>query len=313
MTFEHYIITRFNLPIFQPKLGGKVYTSCSEEYLHYRFDLFEKYCMPSIINQTCQNFKWLVLFDSHTPELYKIRAAQWHDSYPNLVPCYLDMDDYKEIPQDYLDLCKDYESKVERKYQNKRYDLADFDKERPLRLITPLFILDSIKKCSNKTPDFYITTRIDNDDAFHKDMIATVQQKFLSDQKGIVYDFVYTYKYILNEGIAYRYSLRNGHFITLVEPTKKIFQSAIYWNHLYIENFVEVKHFYQEPLQTELIHGNNVVNDFTEITCKGLWYALLHFRPINFGYKKIHLSIYRFMRIYISVYKSSLLKRIHHA
>lgn len=310
MTFEHYIITRFNLPIFQPKVKGKKYTSCSEEYLNYRFQLFEKYCLPSIKNQSCQNFKWLVLFDDNTPEPFKIRASQWQKDYSNLVPCYLNMDDYKNIPQEYLDLCKDYETKVDRKYQGKRYDLADFEQERPLRLITPLFIKDAIKKCSNKEPDYYITTRIDNDDAFHRDMIATVQKIFIKEPKSVVYDFVYTYKYILNEGIAYRYPLENGHFISLVEPSNKIFQSAIYWNHLYIENFVEVKHFYQEPLQTELIHGSNVVNDFTQITLSGLLYALFHFRPRLFGYSKIHLSAYRFLRVFGSVLKNKLKSKI---
>ena len=310
MTFEHYIITRFNLPIFQPKVGGRTFTSCSEEYLQYRFQLFERYCMPSIRNQSCQNFKWLVLFDMSTPEPYKQKAALWHKEYNNFIPCYLNMEDYTEIPQEYVDLCSDYESKVERKYQNIRYDLAGFEQERPLRLVTPLFIKDAIKRCSDKTPDFYITTRIDNDDAFHKDMIAIVQQKFQQDQKTIAYDFVNTYKYILNEGIVYRYSLENGHFLSLVESSEKLFQSAIYWNHLYIENFVEVKHFYQEPLQTELIHGSNVVNDFTQITLGGLLYALFHFRPRLFGYSKIHLSAYRFLRVFGSVLKNKLKSKI---
>lgn len=313
MTFEHYIITRFNLPIFQPKVGGRTFTSCSEEYLQYRFQLFERYCMPSVINQSCQNFKWLVLFDVNTPEPYKQKAALWHKEYHNFIPCYLNMEDYTDIPKEYIDLCSDYESKVERKYQNIRYDLADFEQERPLRLVTPLFIKDAIKKCSDKTPDFYITTRIDNDDAFHKDMIAIVQQKFLKDQKTVAYDFVNTYKYILNEGIVYRYSLRNGHFLSLVESSKKLFQSAIYWNHLYIENFVDVQHFSQEPLQTELIHGSNVVNDFTQITCKGLIYSLFHFRSKNFGYKNIHLSANHFLRVLGYICKISLKGLISHA
>lgn len=306
MTFEHYIITRFNLPIFQPKVEGKILTSCSEDYLQYRFDLFERYCMPSIINQTCQNFKWLVLFDNKTPDVFKNKVSQWHSEYPNLIPCYLNTDNYQSIPIEYLELCNKYESIVENKYNGKRYDLATFEQERPLRLITPLFIKDAIKQCSDKIPDYYITTRIDNDDAFHKDMIAIVQQKFLADPKPVVFDFVYTYKYILNEGIVYRYPLKNGHFISLVESSEKPFQSAIYWNHLYIESFVEVEHIYQQPLQTELIHGNNVVNDFTELTIRGMIYAVLHFRMRDFGYSGTRISYARTFRILAFLIKKKL-------
>lgn len=307
MTFEHYIITRFNLPIFQPKVNGIEYSSCSEEYLQYRFDLFEKYCMPSIINQTCQNFKWLVLFDARTPMLFKKRITIWHERYDRLIPCYLNMEDYQEVPQEYIDLCAEYESQVDDVYGSKRYDLATFEQERPLRLVTPLFIKESIRKCSSSNPDYYITTRIDNDDAFHKDMIATIQSRFREDHRPVVYDFVYTYKFILNERIVYRYPLKNGHFISLVESSKELFKSALYWNHLYAETFAEVKHFFQAPLQIELIHGNNVVNDFTEISCWGLLYSLMHFRPKNFAYNGIRLSFYYYLRVFFSIVKRSLL------
>lgn len=309
MTFEHYILTRFNLPIFQPKLDGHKTTSCDMGYLSYRFDLFERYCMPSIVQQSCQNFKWLVLFDVNTPGPFKERAAQWHDSYPNLIPCYLDMENYKDIPNEYLELCKDYESKVENRYGDKRYDLADFEKERPLRLITPLFIKDIIKRCSDKTPDFYVTTRIDNDDAFHRDMVKLIQEKVKADQRPVIYDFVNTYKWILDKGFAYLYPLPNGHFISLVESADKPFQSALYWNHLYIELFVNVHHFYQAPLQTELIHGNNVVNDFTQITCKGMWYAFRNFKRSNFGYQQLHFSFLNFLRVFGYVAKENLFKK----
>lgn len=298
MTFEHYILTRFNLPIFQPKVKGRETTSCDESYLSYRFNLFEQYCMPSIVQQSCQNFKWLVLFDIRTPDKFKQWASHWQDIYPNLIPCYLDMASYKEIPNAYFDLCKDYETKVENRYGDIRYDLADFEKERPLRLVTPLFIKNAIKRCSNTTPDFYVTTRIDNDDAFHHDMVKIIQQKVILEQREVVYDFVYTYKWILNEGFAYRYHLPNGHFITFVEKSDKPFQSVLFWNHLYIELFADVQHFYQAPLQTELIHGNNVVNDFTQITCGGMLYALWHFKQSDFGYKNVHFSFSHFLKVF---------------
>ena len=296
MTFEHYIVTRFNLPIFQAKVGGASSNSCDKNYLRYRFELFERYCMPSIMNQTCQNFKWFVLFDTNTPQEFKDRVWNLHANYQNLIPCFLNLDDYSSISQEYEDLCTEYDTIVKKYYPSRSLDL-DVDRERGLRKVTPQFVLDAIKQCSANTPDYYLTTRIDNDDAFHKDFVKTVQERFIQNPKHVVYDYVYSYKYILNEGIVYRYPLQNGHFLTLAEPTSKLFQSILYWNHLYIDKFVEVEHIYQQPLQTELIHGNNVVNDFTELSISGLIYAFCHFRQSDFGYDKVYRSWGRFLRV----------------
>lgn len=300
MTFEHYILTRFNLSFFE----GVDQASCSHEYLQYRFELFEKYCMPSMMGQTCQNFKWLVLFDINTPDEFKERISQYHEVYANLIPCYLDMEKYRKIPDEYKCLCDDYDTTVHTCFPTHPYDLKA---ERQMRLILPLFIMDSIKACSNNSPDFYITTRIDNDDAFHKDMVKNIQQRFYTLPRKTVYDFVYTYKYILSEGVVYRYPLPNGHFITLVESAGDVFQSVLYGNHLYVDKFFPIEHIYQEPLQTELVHGKNVVNDFTEITIKGMLYAFFHFRPRNFGYHRMFLSPLKCLHILLFLIKQKLL------
>ena len=298
-------MTRFNLPIFQAKVGGASSKSCDKSYLQYRFELFEKYCMPSIINQTSQNFKWIVLFDANTPQEFKDRVWNLHANYQNLIPCFLNLEDYSSISQEYQDLCHEYDTIVNKYYPSRSLDL-DVDRERVLRKVTPQFVMDSIKKCSEEQPDYYITTRIDNDDAFHKDFVKTVQERFVQNPKHVVYDYVYSYKYILNEGVVYRYPLQNGHFLTLAEPTDKLFQSILYWNHLYIDKFIEVEHIYQQPLQAELIHGNNVVNDFTDLSIRGMIYALLHFRMKNFGYSGTHISYARTLRILAFLIKKNL-------
>lgn len=304
MTFEHYILTRFNLSFFE----GVKKAPCSHEYLEYRFDLFEKYCMPSIMGQTCQNFKWLVLFDIHTPDEFKERIARYHSAYSNFIPCYLDTRKYVDIPSEYKSLCESYENTINTNFPSHPYKLTD---EREMRWIMPLFLMDAIKGCSSRTPDFYVTTRIDNDDAFHKDMVKNIQQRIKNSPRKVVFDFVYTYKYILYKGIVYRYELQNGHFITLVEPSKDLFQSVLYGNHLFVDNFFPVEHIYQEPLQTELIHGKNVVNDFTEISDKGMLYALFHFRRSNFGYKKTYLSFIHWLHIFGSLIKQKIINHRH--
>lgn len=67
---QHFILTRFNLLIFNKNKEGKKVRTI--KWLEHRFMLFEKYCLPSVKNQTCQDFQWIVLFDSSTPERFAV-------------------------------------------------------------------------------------------------------------------------------------------------------------------------------------------------------------------------------------------------
>lgn len=85
---RHFILTRFNLLLWQQdKEGQKVRTI---KWLEHRFLLFEKYCLPSIKNQTCQDFEWIVLFDSTTPERFKERIISYQKDCPQFLPVYVE-------------------------------------------------------------------------------------------------------------------------------------------------------------------------------------------------------------------------------
>ncbi|MGC4021813.1 MAG: glycosyltransferase [Cyclobacteriaceae bacterium] len=65
MNFYHVLITQFNLRNF-PKSSN----ASNEQWLNWtrnRIELFKKYCLPSVVNQTTRNFKWLIYFDTATP------------------------------------------------------------------------------------------------------------------------------------------------------------------------------------------------------------------------------------------------------
>ena len=61
MIIKHYILTRFNL--CGRNRDKSKQSTLTKEWLHHRIKLFETYCLPSIKQQTNQNFKWLILFD----------------------------------------------------------------------------------------------------------------------------------------------------------------------------------------------------------------------------------------------------------
>lgn len=85
---HHFLLTRFNLLLWtKDKAGHKERTA---EWLEHRFALFERYCLPSIMAQTCPEFEWIVLFDSSTPQWFRGRIAEWQKECPQLKPVFVE-------------------------------------------------------------------------------------------------------------------------------------------------------------------------------------------------------------------------------
>lgn len=70
--FSHFLITRFNLNLYErDKHAAPTRTA---RWLEHRFEVFERYCLPSVAAQTATDFRWLCLFDAATPEPYRRHA-----------------------------------------------------------------------------------------------------------------------------------------------------------------------------------------------------------------------------------------------
>lgn len=61
---DHVLLTRFNLP----SKGYESLIRSQEGWLRGRMGLFERYCLPSIRNQSDKNFKWIIYFDPESPK-----------------------------------------------------------------------------------------------------------------------------------------------------------------------------------------------------------------------------------------------------
>lgn len=133
--FKHILITRFNLPKrWNSDKNGK--TILDTIWLKNRFELFENFCLPSIIGQSSTNFEWWVYFDRETEIAYK-------------------------------ELIEKNETKhtfFKAKYV-KSYD--DFIVNMPIEIH---------KYSIRNNIDWLITTRLDNDDMLAKDTIAILQK-----------------------------------------------------------------------------------------------------------------------------------------
>lgn len=112
MNFKHYILTRFNINIsflnnkfpFKDPNNPPNMRILDEDYLEERFNLFEKYTLPSIKKQSNQNFKWIILFHKRTPNKFLNRIKELKKVY-NFVDLYLD--DHDSF--NFSDYCKKHE------------------------------------------------------------------------------------------------------------------------------------------------------------------------------------------------------------
>ena len=288
MLFKHYIITRFNLRLFPKRTNGELVKNNDEYYLAKRLALFEKYCYPSVKKQTNQNFRWFLLMDIETPDVIKERIRILENNYKNLRVLFLDSDRYNSFDDwqsDDILYYNEYARIVNiPEYSNIQYGtkLQCF--------VMPRFIKDMILSESEEKADFYLTTRIDNDDAFHCDMVETVQKLFLKDRKCCMYNFLYGYQYNAESNIVQKYYYKNNHFTTLVENKIDTLKSVYYWDHRFVGNFVEVVNVNTKPLWVEMLHGNNVANTFIVSHRNRLLLASLFFKPSDFGYSKSDVS-----------------------
>ena len=297
MKFEHFIITRFNLPIYSKIKTGTI-SSLNDNYIEERLHLFMNYCLPSIIQQSTQKFKWLVLFDERTPSKYKKLINSIHNKYQNFIPCYLDLNNYKEIPKEYIEYYKEYISYLD---DNEYVSIHNNINEYIRMIYVPKFINDCIHKHSTIDTDFILTTRIDNDDAFHKDFINNIQLEAQKHKSLILLDYINGYRFLLDKRIVNKFCTYNGHFTTLMEQRNKSLHTVMYWSHNIAHKIIPIKHINTLPMYIELIHDTNVSNVEQKTSLYDFIYAIKNFKASDFGYKNIRLSLWNNLRTFLKL------------
>lgn len=197
---KHLILTR--LAIGSPK----------EDWLKYRIRLFEKYCAPSLANQTCKDFTWLLAVRPDTPAWFIKRAM-------------------KVSPAARLVFIESKSMKVA---------WAD---NLPHELLDPVLL----------------TTRIDSDDAFHKDFVKEVQHAARQQKHSCALDAPLGYSLDQNVFECFLYQSHLNHFITLLEygTSRTVFCTM----HSSLGNEFPVVQFCKDkPLWLEGVNGKNISN-----------------------------------------------------
>ena len=222
MVIHHFILTRFNLLLWnKDKEGNKVRT---KGWLKHRFALFEQYCLPSIQSQTCQNFEWIVLFDSTTPDRYKERIVEWQKECPHLIPVYVE-------PQNGCYFAEIFRQEVVKRLNAQRVITTYLDNDDALSLR----LVDELQKRVESLSDGTFINYVEG-------------YQYFTDHK-----YVMQIHYPRNHFISV---VEDGNPATI----KTIYG---YGSHYYIEKIpgVRIENVKNLPMWCEVIHERNMGND----------------------------------------------------
>lgn len=135
---NHFLITRFNLKNPYWRNQNKEYYVVSEEWLDERFEIFETYCLPSVKNQSQQNFIWLVFFDVDTPKHYINKINSINKEYNNFKPIYID--GFKELSNAVKHQIELLQSSHEDYFITTRFDNDDIIHKDFIKTIQSLYV-----------------------------------------------------------------------------------------------------------------------------------------------------------------------------
>lgn len=202
-SLSHVLLTRFNLAM---DFGGKAQRRWLDEaWLQDRVRLFERYCYPSVLAQTCQDFTWLVLCDEASP----LWLTEWlQESCPRATAIRV-TDARRETLEPHLPNC-----------------------------------------------EWLLSTRLDSDDALHRDFIGTVQSYTHEPGRTFLDPVI---GYTLSGNRFYRRTYRNSPFLSLMERRERA--SLVYSvQHQEASRYGPVVPINGGPMWVQVIHGDNVSN-----------------------------------------------------
>ena len=95
MTYQHLVITRLTIKLF--------YERFSPQWLEERLRLFRTYCVPSMVEQTSDQYEWIILCDETTDPGFLKEVEESHAQVPQLRVVHTSQEREVHIPdvQDY--------------------------------------------------------------------------------------------------------------------------------------------------------------------------------------------------------------------
>lgn len=218
--YKHIITTRFNVPTSIWTITREGKKPLSEDWLKDRFEIFQKYCLPSFKNQSNKNFIWLVFFDVNTPQKYKSEIEIIQKEFALFHPIFVQ--DFEEMRRKALEIIPAF-------FEDSTQYLISTDLDND-DLLHREFIATVQEKFVPKH-DFVI------------DLKRGLQMTKTSDKTALINIF---------------YMVANP-FVSLVED-KNNFGTVMKEEHLKFRNYANYTFYDLEPRFIQYIHTNNLVN-----------------------------------------------------
>jgi hypothetical protein len=226
--FQHFLLTNFNVPRMDCRLdadgapvdrhGTPVRTV---EWLEHRFALFERFCLPSVLGQTNQNFTWYIRYDDTAPGECGRRLSR-----------------YRAV--------------------------------RNLRLVSyPHAFSQTIEDDLAANTECVISTRLDNDDALHRDTVAEIQRQCRPGTTELLH-FPLGYVYDVVTGAVRLRRYDTSPFLSFVEhPRRAPIRSALHIDHTRAAEVAPVRHICEgEPRWLVVVHERNMSNALRGSACQ---------------------------------------------
>ena len=140
--FCHFVCSRFNIYLKENIIKYK-WDISEEEWMEKHLDSFEMGLIPSIKNQTCQNFNYICWFDERTSQKHRDRINNIKKNFSNFSPLFIDLPEDPEF-----NIKSIYLKNAQKKY---------------------------IKEFCGENKKIILQTRIDIDDYIHKKFIEILQ------------------------------------------------------------------------------------------------------------------------------------------
>lgn len=68
--FTHFLITRYNVRLDEWEKDARGQPTLHDDWMAHRFELFSRYCFPSVVAQSEKNFSWLIYLESTTTPIH---------------------------------------------------------------------------------------------------------------------------------------------------------------------------------------------------------------------------------------------------
>lgn len=225
---HHFLLTRFNIPIWRhDKCGDAIDRGA---WLGERLELFETYCLPSVMGQSCQDFEWILLVDAETDDAFRSRIKGYKE----------------QCPQIHIVLVK---PEAGCKFAS----------------VFKSVVNKHLKEMEAKEDDLCLTTYLDNDDSLGLSYVETVQRIAAECRLGSFIVFDYGLQLFTENGVATKIRYSNNHFMTAVEEAGDVRTCYGYGSHFLLEKrkIARVNHIVNRDkcMWVEVIHDCNVDND----------------------------------------------------